>query len=470
MTVTSSRRRLGALVLCISVLALVGAACGGSSGGSKTNSNSSSTVPSGDVAKVGSVDVTQAQFNDLMATAKQSYKTSKKKFPAVGTAAYATVRDQAVSQLVQEAEISIGAKNLNITVTQPEVEKALTTIKNQYFQDTKTKKYDPAKYKAALKAQGTTDARVRNQLHAEADGRQDHREADEGRHRHRPPRSRATTRRTSRSSRCPRRATSVTSSSRRRRSPRRSTACSRRRTRTSPTLAKKYSTDKSSAVNGGDLKMIQQGQTVPTFDAVVFSPKTKTNVVQPPVKSTYGYHVIEALGPIKPATYRKLDATLKASIKTQLIGTAKQKKISTWLTALKSSLAKEISYAKGYTPTPTATTSTTTTTAASSSTCPPRAQCGSSRSDPVIPACFPWRRLEALREAGPVQLDPSAAAFAPSLTALRRRARRATPQTIAAPDRRALALVRAHGAESAPAARAGSSGSRPRRSRSSCSS
>ena len=39
-----------------------------------------------------------------------------------------------------------------------------TTIKKQYFTDTKTKKYDPKKYAAALKAQNTTDARVREQL------------------------------------------------------------------------------------------------------------------------------------------------------------------------------------------------------------------------------------------------------------------------------------------------------------------
>ena len=359
MTVTSSRRRLGALVLCISVLALVGAACGGGSGGGSTTS--SSNVPSGDIAKVGSVAVTQAQFNDLMATAKQSYKTSNKKFPAVGTAAYATVRDQAVSELVQEAEISIGAKNLNITVTQPEVEKALNTIKNQYFQNTKTKKYDPAKYKQALKAQGTTDARVRQQLMQKL-------MADKI--------TAKLTKSVSVSD------AAITSYYAKNKSQFKVPATRHVRhilvktkalaekiygmLKTSDknfaTLAKKYSTDKSSAVNGGDLKTIQQGQTVPTFDAVVFSPKTKTDVVQPPVKSTYGYHVIEALGPIKPATYRKLDATLKASIKTQLIGTAKQKKISTWLTALKSSLAKDISYAKGYTPTPTATTSTSTTT------------------------------------------------------------------------------------------------------------
>jgi parvulin-like peptidyl-prolyl isomerase len=357
MTVTSSRRRLGALALCISVLALVGAACGGSSGGSTTAS--SSGLPSGDVAKVGSVLVTQGQFNDLMATAKQSYKTNKKTFPAVGSAAYATVRDQAVSELVQEAEISIGAKNLGITVTQPEVEKALNVIKVQYFANPKTKKPDPAKYAAALKAQGTTDSRVRNQLLQKLLADKITAKLTKGvtvssaavsayytknkaqfkvpatRHvRHILVKTKALA----------------------------ETLYKQLKTsdKTFATLAKKYSTDKTSAVNGGDLKMIQKGQTVPTFDAVVFSPKTQVNVVQPPVKSTYGYHLIEALGPIKPATYRKLDTALQTSIKTQLTGTAKQKKISTWLTALKSGLSKEISYAKGYTPAPTATTSTNT--------------------------------------------------------------------------------------------------------------
>ncbi|MDX6579213.1 MAG: SurA N-terminal domain, partial [Gaiellales bacterium] len=154
MTVTTSRRRLGALALCIFLIAVVASACGG--GGS-----SSSKLPSGVVAKVGTTDIKQTQFDDMMKAAKQSYVANKKKFPAVGSAAYATVQQQAVTELVQEAEIAIGAKDLNIGVTDADVEKALTTIKNQYFTDTTTKKYDPKKYASALKAQNTTDARVR---------------------------------------------------------------------------------------------------------------------------------------------------------------------------------------------------------------------------------------------------------------------------------------------------------------------
>jgi foldase protein PrsA len=311
------------------------------------------------VAEVGTVAISQAQFNDLIATARSSYKTSKKKFPAVGTAAYATVRDQAMQELVQEAEIGIGATNLSISVTSGDVEKALTTIKTQYFTNTTTKKFDPAKYAAALKAQGTTDARVREQLKQKL-------LADK-----------ITAKLTKSITVTPaaikayytkNKAQFKVPATRHVRHILVKTKAQadklyaqlKTSDKTFAALAKKYSTDKSSAVNGGDLKMIQKGQTVPTFDKVAFS--EKTGVVSQPTKSTYGYHLIEALGPIKPASTRPLDKTLTASIKTQLVGTAKQKKISSWLTSLKSSLASKITYAKGYQPTASTSTTATSTT------------------------------------------------------------------------------------------------------------
>ena len=350
MTVTTSRRRLGALALCISLIAVVASACGGGGGGS-----SSSNLPSGVVAKVGDTDIKQTQFDDMMKAAKQSFTANKKKFPAVGSAAYATVQQQAVTELVQEAEISIGAKDLNVSVTDADVEKALNTIKKQYFTDTKTKKYDPKKYAAALKAQNTTDARVREQLRQKL-------LADK-----------ITAKLTKGITVTPAAITAYYTKNKSQfavpaqRHVRHILVKTKAQAdklyaqlKTSDkqfaALAKKYSTDTTSAVNGGDLKMIQKGQTVPTFDAVAF--KEPANKVSAPVKSTYGYHLIEALGPVTPATTRKLDATLKASIKTQLIGTAKQKKITDWLNGVKKGLSKEISYAKGYAPAATTTTGT----------------------------------------------------------------------------------------------------------------
>ena len=58
-------------------------------------------------------------------------------------------------------------------------------------------------------------------------------------------------------------------------------------------LAKKYCEDPGSKANGGDLNEVQRkGQTVPEFDKVAFS--IETNVVSKPVKTQFGYHIIEA--------------------------------------------------------------------------------------------------------------------------------------------------------------------------------
>ena len=55
-------------------------------------------------------------------------------------------------------------------------------------------------------------------------------------------------------------------------------------------LAKKYSTC-SSAKKGGDLGEVKSGQMVKSVDNVIF--KKPTNKIHGPVKSKFGYHLIE---------------------------------------------------------------------------------------------------------------------------------------------------------------------------------
>ncbi len=55
--------------------------------------------------------------------------------------------------------------------------------------------------------------------------------------------------------------------------------------------AKKYSTDPSSKDKGGELGFFAKGQMVPAFQDAAFS--QPLNVVGPPVKSPFGYHIIE---------------------------------------------------------------------------------------------------------------------------------------------------------------------------------
>ncbi|MFY9779346.1 MAG: peptidylprolyl isomerase [Candidatus Baltobacteraceae bacterium] len=56
-------------------------------------------------------------------------------------------------------------------------------------------------------------------------------------------------------------------------------------------LAKQYSTDPSSKDKGGELGFFSKGQMVPAFEQAAFT--QEVNTVGPPVKSPFGYHIIE---------------------------------------------------------------------------------------------------------------------------------------------------------------------------------
>jgi foldase protein PrsA len=57
------------------------------------------------------------------------------------------------------------------------------------------------------------------------------------------------------------------------------------------TLAGKYSTDPASKDKGGDLGTFRKGQMVPAFDKYAFS--APLNQISPPIKSPFGYHIIQ---------------------------------------------------------------------------------------------------------------------------------------------------------------------------------
>jgi foldase protein PrsA len=59
-------------------------------------------------------------------------------------------------------------------------------------------------------------------------------------------------------------------------------------------LAKQYSTDPGSKEKGGDLGWFRRGQMVPAFDKVAFT--LPVNAISEPVKSPFGYHIIQVLG------------------------------------------------------------------------------------------------------------------------------------------------------------------------------
>jgi len=114
-------------------------------------------------------------------------------------------------------------------------------------------------------------------------------------------------------------------------------------------LAKKYSKDPGSAANGGKLT-VSKGQTVPEFDKKTF--ELKKGELSKPVKTQYGYHLIEALSDVKPATKTPL-AKVEGSIKQQLEKQQKDAAMTKWVEDMKKGYCKgKIKYQVGYQPNP----------------------------------------------------------------------------------------------------------------------
>ena len=103
-------------------------------------------------------------------------------------------------------------------------------------------------------------------------------------------------------------------------------------------LAKKYSTDPSSKDKGGDLGFFGRKQMVPSFEAAAFS--QPLNVVGAPVKSPFGYHIIEVLEhkPAVKATLANSSDTIRKQLRQQQLAT----QIPAFLADLKSKAKIEI--------------------------------------------------------------------------------------------------------------------------------
>jgi foldase protein PrsA len=111
-------------------------------------------------------------------------------------------------------------------------------------------------------------------------------------------------------------------------------------------LAKSESADQGSAADGGKLT-ITKGQTVVPFEKTSFA--LKEGEVSEPVKTTFGYHIIEALSPLRKATTTPL-AKVKASIKAQLLQQKKSTFMTEWVQDLGDEYEGKTSYALGFEP------------------------------------------------------------------------------------------------------------------------
>lgn len=330
-------------ILALPALLLVVLLAAGCGGGAKS-------VPSNAVAVVGGDTITKAQFNFLIDGARRAYQARKTPFPKAGTSQFKSIEDQAVSYLVQQDELEQKAKDLGVAVTDADVQARLKQIKAQYFGGSEKR------YKAQLAAQGLTQAQIEQDLHAQilseklynkvtADVKVS--DADV--------RAYYLSHKSTYSTQASRDVRHILVNSK--------TLADQLESQLKSggdfaALAKKYSKDTGSAAKGGKLT-ISKGQTVPEFDKAAFA--LKTGATSPPVHTQYGWHIIQALSPVKPAKQTPL-ASVKESIRQQLLQTKKTDTMTKWVDGVKKDFAKKTRYAAGYEPPATTAISTATAT------------------------------------------------------------------------------------------------------------
>jgi len=334
-------------VLPLVLLVVLAAGCGGGGSGKKS-------VPTDSVALVGNDTITKVEFNGLIADTQKIDKARKVTAPRPGTADYKSLEDRVMAFLVQLDELGQKGKEMGVAVTDAQVAKQVEKVRKQYFKDNeknfekglldqgltldiyklewRSQLLSQAIYNKVTKNVKVTDAQITAYYNA-----------------HKSTYSTAASRGV--------RHILVNSKSL---ADQLYAQLKAAHESNFASLAKKYSKDPGSASLGGKLT-VSKGQTVPQFDKVAFS--LKTGELSKPVHTQYGWHIIQALTDIKQAKTTPL-ASVKSSIKSQLLQQKKSDAMTKWLDQLKSDFKDKISYATGYEPaattTATATTPTTT--------------------------------------------------------------------------------------------------------------
>ena len=326
------------IILAVGALALVLAtvACGGG--------DDSGNVPSNAVAKVGDQTVTKADFDRLLNQARVNYRDNKRKFPEPGTEEYIQLRDQIIKYLVLRAQYAKEAGSRGIEISDDQVNKRLDQLVQQYFQG------DKKKYEQQLKANGVSDDQVRSDIEAQLiqeelfkDVTKDVQVSDAELRKYYESNKKSYSTPAHRDIR-------HILLKKNQKALADSLATQLRGGSNFAQLARKYSQDPGSKKTGGQLE-ISKGQTVPPFDKVAFS--IPTHKISDPVRTQYGWHVIEAVSPVKRASTTPF-AQVKEAIRQQLLQSKKSEASQKYVQRLEKS--EDVAYQVGFTPRKTNTT------------------------------------------------------------------------------------------------------------------
>jgi parvulin-like peptidyl-prolyl isomerase len=318
--------------LALTTLALVAAGCGGAS---------TAALGPDDVAVVGSQEVTKEQFQAIMARGKKSYDAQKRPFPKPGTAEYEQLKGQAVTFLIQRAEFAQEAENLGVEITDEKVDKRIEQLKKQFYGGS------DKRYRKLLKEQGLTEEQAEEEVRAQLISEELFKKVTEdvdvsaeeirsyyntNKTQYQQPESRDVRHILVQKKALADRLYSQLRSG-----------------GNFATLAKRFSKDPGSASNGGKLT-VSKGQTVPEFDKETF--ELKRNEISRPVKTQYGYHIIQALSAVKSSQKTPL-SKVDDSIKQQLEQQQKNETMTKWVEDTKKDYcSSKIKYQVGYKPNP----------------------------------------------------------------------------------------------------------------------
>jgi len=334
---------LNALRITLAVLgataALVASACGGNAG-----------VPSGSVAEVDGTEISKEELDQLLDQAKQGFKVNKQEFPNVGTPEYQNLQTQYVAYLVQREEFRQSAKELGIEVTEKEVDEAEDEFVKSRFDG------NQKEYEKALKEQGLTPEAYRSTLETSVltqklydEVTKDTKVTDQevleyftqNASQYGTPESRDV-----RHILIAEKGADGQVDFEKSKAKADQIYAELKGGADFASLAKESSEDPGSKDSGGKLT-ISRGQTVPEFDKTSF--ELDEGELSKPVKTQYGYHVIEAVSAVRPAKTTPLDE-VKASIRATLIQEKRNGVMSAWVEDLRKKYDGKVTYAAGYEP------------------------------------------------------------------------------------------------------------------------
>jgi len=356
------------LALLVTSAALVVAGCGGSS----DSSSGSNGVPDDAVATVSGSAISRAEVDDLMGLAARQ---QKQQLPKAGTAEYQSLQQQIVAFLVVGKEYEQELARRGQTVTQSDVDKARAKLLKTRFSGSEKK------LQAFMKTNGYTDEEfdvalrrnlVEQRLHDDVTkgvtvtdaAVKAYYEKNKGQSAYTTPAQRRV------------RHILVAVNSKGIGTAQKGVTDAKVDFAKSKKLAdklykdlttgkatfaavvKKYSQDPGSNTKGGEYTDVK-GTFAKEFEEAAFT--LGTRVISKPVRTPFGSHLIQPLGPTKEATTMSY-AKAKSSIRTLLLQQKEQPVIDRFGTQFTKRYASKVKYAAGFAPPQTSTSTTGTTT------------------------------------------------------------------------------------------------------------